>query len=226
MSMTSIPSPPLGPLPEDANGGSTVSGPVHSGLPSSDRSLGDKFPVDQSPSDQSPGDKSLGDKSLGDKSQSGGLSDVPGMSMYELRHYWSYMPVRTLRERTISWIGSLVGAGWPETLWLDKYSGLHECRRRFGDRQVVELYRRDKTWIELPIPCFLLMTRLDRFSLDEACWTWIREQREAMAGWLETHDGVPESASTGEEKRSPARKKEIVVPRPVIRARVDDVLGI
>lgn len=218
--MTSIPSPPLGPLPEDAGGGSATAGPVHSGLPSS-RPIVDRSPVGQSPSDQS-----LRDKSLGDQSSSGSLSDVPGMSMYELRHYWSYMPVRTLRERTISWIGSLVGAGWPETLWLDKYSGLHECRRRFGDRQVVELYRRDKTWIELPIPCFLLMTRLDRLSLDEACWTWIREQREAMAGWLETHDDAPEKETAGEEKHSPARKKEIVVPRPVVRARVDDVLGI
>lgn len=207
-------------MPEDANGGSATADPVHSGLPSS-RPIVDRSPVGQSPSDQS-----LRDKSLGDQSSSGSLSDVPGMSMYELRHYWSYMPVRTLRERTISWIGSLVGAGWPETLWLDKYSGLHECRRRFGDRQVVELYRRDKTWIELPIPCFLLMTRLDRHSLDEACWTWIREQREAMAGWLETHCGAPEKDGAGEEKRSPARKKEVIVPRPVVRARVDDVLGI
>ena len=101
-----------------------------------------------------------------------------GMTEYELRHYWSYIPVRTLRERTISWLGELIGGSWLDGLWYGKYSSLHLCRRRFGDRMAVEIYRKDRTWISLPMRCFLLMTSLDREALDEECWSWIRSQRE------------------------------------------------
>ncbi len=100
-----------------------------------------------------------------------------GMTEYELRHYWSYIPVRTLRERTIFWLGELIGGSWLDWLWYGKYSSLHLCRRRFGERMAVEIYRKDRTWISLPMRCFLLMTSLDRGALDEECWSWIRQQR-------------------------------------------------
>lgn len=102
-----------------------------------------------------------------------------GMTEYELRHYWSYMPVRALRERIIYWLGGLIGGPWLESLWYGKYSSLHQVRRRFGDRMVVEIYTKDKTWIELPMRCFLLMSSLDQNLLDEECWSWIKSQRES-----------------------------------------------
>ena len=99
------------------------------------------------------------------------------MKLDDIRHYRGYMPVRMEREDTIRWIGSLVGNGWLDRVWLSKYSGYHEVRYRFGNVQEAQIYMKDKSWNGMPIDIWLRFSEIDRSALDDNCWKWIFDQR-------------------------------------------------
>jgi hypothetical protein len=99
------------------------------------------------------------------------------MKLDDIKNYRGYMPVRMEREDTVKWIGSLVGNGWLDKLWLSKYSGYHEVRYRFGNIQEAQIYMKDKSWNGMPIDIWLRFSELDRSLLDENCWKWIFDQR-------------------------------------------------
>ncbi len=99
------------------------------------------------------------------------------MKLNDIKQYRGYMPVRMEREDTLQWIGSLVGDGWLNGLWLSKYSGYHQVRYRFGNTQEAQLYMKDKSWLGMPIDTWLKFSEMERNALDENCWNWIFNQR-------------------------------------------------
>lgn len=108
------------------------------------------------------------------------VEDADMMDVRIMKRWWGHLPVRTERERLIRWIGGVVGPGWLDDLWLSKWSGAHFARCRWGDRQVVQVYRRDKTWLEMPVAVWIRMSGLDDGALDEGCWRWIKSERERL----------------------------------------------
>jgi hypothetical protein len=65
-------------------------------------------------------------------------------------------------------------------LWLNKFNNQHIVRYRFGNKNIVQLYLKDKTWKEIPINIWLMFTSMDTKLLNKECWDWIKKERELI----------------------------------------------
>lgn len=99
------------------------------------------------------------------------------IKLKDIKKYRSFLPLEMEREDIIYWLSNLIDEKWEEKLWLNKFNNQHIVRYRFGDKNVVQLYLKDKTWMEIPIDMWLLFTSMDTKVLNEQCWNWIQKER-------------------------------------------------
>ena len=102
------------------------------------------------------------------------------INLQDIKKYKSFLPLELEREDIINWLTNLIDKKWEQNLWLNKFNNQHVVRYRFGDKNVVQLYLKDKTWLEIPIDMWLLFTSMDTKVLNNKCWKWIQNQRTAF----------------------------------------------
>jgi hypothetical protein len=74
----------------------------------------------------------------------------------------------------------LIGYEWKQTLWFDKYSKNYIVRYRFGNKNIAQIYLKDKSWKDLPLPLWIKFTSLQYDCLDSECWSWIQEEKQKL----------------------------------------------
>lgn len=115
----------------------------------------------------------------------------------DIKKYRGYIPVRMEKEDSVRWLAKVVGKEWEDTLWYDKRCRMHFVRYRYGDVNEIQFYRKDKTWIGMPIDCWMKVIHLDISMLDDACWQWIRERRRECG----VKDASRKTVATKSKKR-------------------------
>lgn len=99
------------------------------------------------------------------------------IELQDLKKYKSYLPIKSEKEEIIDWINNLIDNRWKNNLWLNKFTNLHIIRYRFGDKNVTQIYMKNKKWKEIPLPIWLIFTEMNLKSLNDDCWNWIKKER-------------------------------------------------
>lgn len=102
------------------------------------------------------------------------------IELKDIKKYKSFLPLEMQREDIIYWITDLIDKKWQKQLWLNKFNNQHVVRYRFGNKNIVQLYLKDKTWKEIPINIWLMFTSMDIKLLNKECWDWIKKERELI----------------------------------------------
>lgn len=102
------------------------------------------------------------------------------IELKDIKKYKSFLPLEMQREDIIYWITDLIDEKWQKQLWLNKFNNQHIVRYRFGNKNIVQLYLKDKTWKEIPINIWLMFTSMDTKLLNKECWDWIKKERELI----------------------------------------------
>lgn len=102
------------------------------------------------------------------------------MKIEDIKKYRGYLPIKSEKEETIKWMIKLIGEQWGNILWLKKYGNNYIVRYRFGNKNVAQIYLKNKSWKEISINIWLKFTQLDSNCLDESCWQWIYNERKNL----------------------------------------------
>ena len=102
------------------------------------------------------------------------------MELKDIKKYRGYLPIKAEKEETVKWMINLIGDEWKKLLWFNKFGKNYVVRYRFGNKNVTQIYLKDKSWKEVPVDIWLKLTELNPESLDESCWKWINNQKQSL----------------------------------------------
>lgn len=102
------------------------------------------------------------------------------MQKRDMQRYRGYLPMKWWCDDTVKLLGRLIGGGWINGVFINKYTGRSVTQFRFGDANIVQIYMKDKTRIHVPLEVWYSLTTLDPDSLDEKTEEWIQKQKDAV----------------------------------------------
>lgn len=102
------------------------------------------------------------------------------MQINDIKKYRSYLPIKAEKEETIKWMIQIIGAEWKNILWFNKFSNNYIVRYRFGNKNITQIYLKNKKWKQLPLSMWIKFTSQDLKCLDDDCWKWIHEERKSL----------------------------------------------
>ncbi|MBR4316185.1 MAG: hypothetical protein IKP65_04355 [Alphaproteobacteria bacterium] len=87
------------------------------------------------------------------------------MQLKDLKKYRSYLPVKQERNEILFFINDLIGNGWINKFWFDKYGKDYVVRYRFGNKNITQIYLKNKKWYDIPVMIWIDLSLLNKNTL-------------------------------------------------------------
>lgn len=99
------------------------------------------------------------------------------MELKDIKNYRGYIPLIFEEQKIIYWLISLIGKEFFSSLWFNKFNDRFIVRYRFGNKNITQIYLKDKSWLNIPLPLWIKFSSLNLKELDNECWNWINNQK-------------------------------------------------
>lgn len=99
------------------------------------------------------------------------------MLLKDLKNYRSYLPIKQERNEIIYFINELIGNNWINMFWFNKFSQDFIVRYRFGNKNVVQIYLKNKSWYNIPLHLWFKFSPQNKNKLDQDCISFIHDEQ-------------------------------------------------
>lgn len=102
------------------------------------------------------------------------------MNLKDIKNYRGYIPLIFEEQKIINLLIFLTGKQFNNLLWFNKFNNRYIVRYRFGNKNIAQIYLKNKSWLDIPLPLWIKFSSLSLKELDNECWSWINNQKQLL----------------------------------------------
>lgn len=99
------------------------------------------------------------------------------MNIKDIKNYRGYIPMIFEEQKIISFLLNLIGNDLHSYLWFNKFNDRYIIRYRFGNKNVAQIYLKNKSWLNVPLPIWINLSSLNKNQINNDSWNWINNQK-------------------------------------------------
>ena len=103
------------------------------------------------------------------------------MNLKDIKNYKGYLPLISEEQQVINWISNLIGIEFKNKLWINKFNDRFVVRYRYGNKNIIQIYLKNKQWFTIPLPLWFLFSQMNLKDLNNECWLWIKQQQNKLS---------------------------------------------